>query len=384
MPSHTLYITISAFDIVAIATVIGALSCRLWVLPAETVEHFHGHLWRLLGLGLAALTASSLVLLVGRTLEMSRQPLAEAWHWLPLVVRETEFGHVWLIRPLVLLVMWTAWLVGRRSSRGGATGALMFLSVGIIAFTRSATGHPADLGPWTFPEWVDWAHLMVGSIWVGGLLAMTLCVFPTLPDPRIPVATRAALVKNLSTVAATALAGVLVTGLWGAYYYVGHWGNLWYSTYGHTLLVKVAFVLGAVALGALNRFTYVPKIRAAARHIAQTSSHPHSLATKTLRLLTRSVAIETILLFGALLTAAVLLHDMPPRDANQTMANGMAFIHQTHPALHGRFENVTVTTILKERNPPAISTVRYGVLDFPKRTTYSTGPSRLITDALSL
>ncbi|HUW99178.1 MAG TPA: CopD family protein [Acidiferrobacter sp.] len=381
MPRHTLYVAISAFDIGAIATVVGALSCRLWIVPSAAIEHFHQRLWRLLGVGLFGLTVSSLALLIGRTMEMSRQPLARVWHWLPLVVHETQFGHVWLARPPVVLLMWAVWLVGRRPSHGGVAGVLMFLAVGIIAFTRSATGHPVDLGPWTFPEWVDWVHLMGGAIWAGSLLVMTFSVFPTLTDPDISVATRATLVKNLSTVAATALAVILVTGLWSAYHYLNQWGSLWHSTYGHTLLVKLFFVLGAIALGALNRFVYVPRIRAAAHNNSSPLIPARSAQTDPLRLLTRSAAVETVVLLVVLVTAAALLHDMPPRDARANGINSMARAHDRYPTSYPRLERAAVRPMA---NPSAIPTVRYGVLDFPGHTTYSTGPSKLSTDAIPL
>ncbi|MHB8252809.1 MAG: copper resistance D family protein [Acidiferrobacter sp.] len=383
MPTHNVYIAVSAFDIVAIATVIGVQSCRLWIVPATAVEHLHKRLWRFLALSLVALTASSFVLLVGRTMEMSRQSLSHVWHWLPLVIRETEFGHIWLVRPAALVIMWAAWLLGRRPSRTKTASILMLLSVSAIAFTRSATGHPADQGQWTFPEWMDWLHLMMGSIWAGSLFVMTLTIFPALCRPQFTPVSRATLIKNLSTVAASALAGVLITGLWGAYYYVGDWNDLWHTNYGRTLLVKVALVLGAIALGALNRFLYVPAVGATVAHKAPSAPH-ENLDSKPMQCLARSVAWEAILLLAVLLTAAVLLHGMPPRSRDPNMSGNMAFAPKASFSLQGRLQNVTLTTIRRRAEHSTISVVRYGVLDFMGRRPYSTGPSTLIAGATSL
>ena len=117
---------------------------------------------------------------------------------------------------------------------------------------------------WTFAEWMDWAHLIVGSGWAGSLLTMTVAVFPGLSTADLTPATRARRMTKLSTLAASALAAVLVTGIWSAFHYLGAWNELWYSSYGRILLVKIGLVLAAIGLGAPNRFAYAPRIRHAA------------------------------------------------------------------------------------------------------------------------
>ena len=378
MPTHIPYIAVSAFDILAIMTVIGALSVRLWVVPKASRASLHARLWGLVGLGLAALTASSVTLLVGRTVEMSQQSLGHVWHWLPLVLHETAFGHIWLIRPAVLVIMWTAWFFGRRSMRGQLASGLLLALVALIAFTRSATGHPADQGQWTFTEWMDWTHLIVGSIWAGSLLTMTVVVFPGLSTTDLTPTTRARLVTKLSALAASALATVLVTGIWSAFHYLGAWNELWYSSYGRILLVKIGLVLAAIWLGALNRFVYAPRIRYAGRApeapVGQSSTNPFLL-------LRRSVAIETVLLLAVLVTAAVLLHAMPPQSMRRA---NMASLSDSKKEMRPHLEDAAwIIPRTAERRLP-ISAVRYGVLDFTGRRPYSTGPSKLMTGMTSL
>lgn len=381
MATHSTYIAVSAFDIMAITAVVGALSCRLWILPEATVESLHPRLWRHLAGGLIGLTLSSLVLLIGRTLEMSRQGLSQVGHWLPLVLHETPFGHTWLWRPLMIVLLWAVWVVGRRPRRGKAAAALMFLLVAVIAFTRSATGHPADFGPWGFAEWVDWVHLLATAVWAGSVLIMTITIFPALPDPRIKANARALLISQLSSVATLALIAIVITGVWSAHRYVAHWHNLWYSSYGHILLIKIAFVLAALSLGAINRFFYVPQIRRESQNPLQVV-RPTSAVKNGLQLLTRSVAIETWLLFGALAMAAVLLHAMPPRMDNKmkNMTSASATTRDRGP----RLRKVIFANGLTHKKWATISTVRYGVLDFTRRSPYSTGPFKHIESAVSI
>ena len=46
-----------------------------------------------------------------------------------------------------------------------------------MAMTRSASGHAADWGDLTWPEVIDWVHLMAGAVWGGGLIALSIMGF---------------------------------------------------------------------------------------------------------------------------------------------------------------------------------------------------------------
>ncbi len=364
---HTLYIAVSAFDIIALSLVIGPLATTLWIVPKDANIAFQGRLWRLTGGALGALTLSSVTLLVGRTLEMSRQGLDHVAHWLPLVVRETPFGHVWLFRPAILAMAWAAWFVGRNLERRRSAAAFLFATAAVIAFTRSATGHPADQGSWTLPEWVDWVHLVAVSVWAGVVFTMSITIFPRLSRERLSPSVRADLITRLSSVATVALICILLTGILSAYHYIGTWAALRDSTYGHILLVKLALVAVAVALGAANRFLFVPRIRAAASTVAIRSTSPHQTDEKPFGFLIRSVGIETLILLAVLATAAVLLHGMPPREMDHAIGGAMARApRHAHPAGPQR---ATLRRTLTQRPQLQhfISTVRYGVL--PMRTS---------------
>ncbi|MHB1565169.1 MAG: copper resistance D family protein [Acidiferrobacter sp.] len=322
MHTHIPYIAVSAFDIVAMVAVIGVLGCRLWVIPATAIAALHPRLWRLLAIALGALTVSSLVLFVGRTVEMSREPLAMVGPILPMVARDTAFGQIWLIRPVVLLLLWLGWFIGRRQPAWGvATAAVMMALAAVIAFTRSATGHPADQGQFTAPEWVDWIHLLAVAIWAGTLFTMVFAIFPSLRRTHADPSLIAVLIGRLSRLAALALAVALITGVLSAYHYLVHWDNLWLSAYGRTLLLKLAFVAGAVALGALNRYRYLPRIRRWAQGRPLAAGAP---PTGPVAALVWSIRIEAVLLLGALCMAAALLHGMPPRDIPPALQSTMS------------------------------------------------------------
>lgn len=324
MHIHIPYILVTAFDVLALAATIGALSCRIWVVSPDTTQILHKRLWYWLGISLFMLIVSSFVLFIGRTAEMSQQPLSTVWALLPAVARQTQFGHIWLMRLPVLAVLVILWFVGRRSTHGNTVPTLMLIGLMIIAFTRSATGHPADEGQFTAPEWIDWLHLLSISVWVGTLLAMIVSVFPTLRHTAISPPLIAQTTTRLSRLSAAALTIILITGVLSAYHYLMHWDNLWLTDYGRILIVKLVFVAGAIALGATNRFVYVPRIVTWAHH---RTAHEPNAASKTvinqaLRPLMYAIGCEVSILMAALLAASVLLHGMPPRDmANSDMAS---------------------------------------------------------------
>jgi len=101
---------------------------------------------------------------------------------------------------------------------------------------------------------VQWVHMTAIGVWVGGLAWLLLGIRgATKPD-------RAAAVGAFSRVATVTLVVVLATGVARGIVEVGSLGNLFDTTYGVTLLVKVGLVAVLVALGALNHFRAVPAL----------------------------------------------------------------------------------------------------------------------------
>ena len=93
------------FDLLALTTCIGALSCRIWVLHVTgnvSDKRDEGlllaNVWKLIGLTVAMLVLSSSVLLLTRTAEMSGLPLAAGLSLVPTVLFKTHYGQAWLIR----------------------------------------------------------------------------------------------------------------------------------------------------------------------------------------------------------------------------------------------------------------------------------------------
>src|SRR5215475_4022960 len=192
---HLIFSLATAIDLLALVICLWTLSCRLWGRARagtgeDTVVLFslRTALWRLLGGCLIALTVSSVGELLGRTLTMSGLPLAMLGRTLPIVLLRTHYGRVWFVRLGALVMLWMSWGMGRRRLHSQAIPASMLVAGGLIALTRSLSGHAADWGDLTLPVLMDWLHLLAGGLWGGGLLALASAVLPGvlrhMPPPR--------------------------------------------------------------------------------------------------------------------------------------------------------------------------------------------------------
>jgi copper resistance protein D len=330
----------TVFDLLALVICLGTLSCRLWVLPTmATLSESIGFdallrsLWRLLGACIAALVVTSVGELVAHAVEMSGRPLLAVLPALPVVLRQTHYGRLWLVRPLGLMALWVGWWAGRKRVHSRVIPALMLGVGAIVAMTRSASGHASDWGDLTLPEASDWLHLLAASLWAGGLPGLSLVVLPRaikLPEPRWPLI--AAIARRFSALAGAALAGVLVTGIYNAWLQMGSIGALWETPYGRTLLVKLLFVCLLLALGASNRYISVPLLQRRAglpitkrrllhtllviRYLVTGRRKPQE--TRLVRQFTWKVRIEAICMIGVLVCTAILLHGVPARHAMHT------------------------------------------------------------------
>jgi putative copper export protein len=192
----------------------------------------------------------------------------------------------------------------------------------VIALTLSAAGHAGDDGVLSLANLADWLHIMGAFLWGGGILATAAIIFPLLlnaPQPERELAAFAGL--RLSTLAGIALGLVLVSGMYNAWLQVGTWHGLWSTLYGRLLVAKLLLVAGMMALGAVNRYRYVPALQ---RHAGRPeprmlvpvpgflrSGNEGAAASHFLR----SLWVEALLLVGVLILAAALSQQTPAAHA---------------------------------------------------------------------
>lgn len=295
------------FDNLALVLAAGLLLTYGFLLPESGVRPVDAAatrrlFLRLFTLAVVALWLTSLAWLWTRTAAMSGQPAWTALSVVPTVLFRTHFGAVWWLRLIALV--WTSiavpfvWRNGK-CWRWPAMAALM-LGLACIAASRSAAGHAAANGDWTLREIMDWLHWLSIATWGGSLIGALVLIFPRLH--HVPAAQRARFASRFSLLASGALAGVLITGIYAAWHMLPAPAALWSSHYGRLLALKLLFVAGMMALGALNHYRLVPAMQSAS-DVRQRAGA---------RGLCASVLLESVLLLVVLGVTAVLLGAMPP------------------------------------------------------------------------
>ncbi len=332
-----IHIIPTVFDLLGLTTCIGALGCRLWVLPSPTnpldSKAILINLWRLCAVCIAVLVLSSAVLLATRAAEMSGLPLRAILLMTPTVLFKTHYGQFWLARGATVLLLIILCCVDRRRLDSRMVPASMLVAAAIIALTRSASGHAADAGDLSLPELMDWIHLMAASFWGGGLIVLSAVVLPIavkLPDQRRMLVTE--LAYRFSTLAGVALGAILVTAIYNGWVRVGSLHALWETLYGQIVIAKILLLLALIILGASNRYISVPLLhRWAGGSLTERGPIHRSLSVPYLnhfghkpdwvrvaRWFVCKVWAEAILVVGVLICTALLLHEVPARHLSHT------------------------------------------------------------------
>lgn len=324
-------IALTAFDVCMLFAVIGLLACWLAVLPRAEGGTMESGLLHFLGVAVALLTLSSVGILISRVLELDGGSWSQVPTALPLALKVTHYGHVWVWRIPALLLLWLAWGWSFRHRHHTWAAWLMAIAAAGIALTRSETGHPADHGDFTFAVWVDWVHLLSAAIWVGSLFGMSLAIFPKLLRADESAGEHSAeIFQRLSTLSGVALVVILASGIYTAIGQLGSFSALWTSSYGMTLDVKLFIVLLMIIFGAHNRYIKLPRLlRVAGKPVPRplfgkfldgfVGTDRAGGALAEVRSCARAVLVESLLGVAVIAAASVLLHGMPPAEMPKNM-----------------------------------------------------------------
>jgi hypothetical protein len=164
----------------------------------------------------------------------------------------------------------------------------------IAMAVRAHGGHASATSTPLLSQAEQWVHIMAGACWAGGLVLLILMVRERRDDPPV------ALARRYSTVALTAIAIVVATGMLRSVTELGGLDQIWHiwsSSYGRTLAIKVAVVLLVIGLGAINRYRSVGRLA--------TDATP----------LRRIASTEVVAAVGILLLTATLTSYAPPTGA---------------------------------------------------------------------
>ena len=202
---------------------------------------------------------------------------------------------------LVAAFVYLAWLLERTRLLVPALALALFFAGGL-----SISGHDAvDPGSSWKSELADWVHLSAVSLWIGGLVALAVAVWPAAPELRREVFAR------FSRFATVLVALVLAAGTYLAIVRLPAFHDLWAASYGRVLLVKLALVALVLAWGAVHRFFVRPALASAGDGF--------------LVRVGRSVVGESLAGIAVLLVAAVLVDSKPPQPGTSSSSSRSAY-----------------------------------------------------------
>lgn len=150
---------------------------------------------------------------------------------------------------LLFLTIVAAGLPAR--ARGVVRSVMFLLSVGLLA-TFALGSHAAAVAGSGWAILGDFIHLTAAALWLGGLIALALLLWPWVQQPDVDLLLMRQIVRRFSRLATLAVFVLVVTGLFSTLVQLPTLTDLWRTTYGQLLLLKIALVLTALGLAWFN------------------------------------------------------------------------------------------------------------------------------------
>lgn len=234
-------------------------------------------------------------------------------------------GVGWSVGGVVLGLVAIGLTAGLRPTRAVRLTATVGAVIAPLALV--VTGHTRTMDPKAVGWVADAAHLVAGTLWFGGLIALGLIVRRRRAADDVTGA--GAAVARFSGWAATSVAVLTVAGIVMGWIETGGLQALFTTTYGRLLLAKVAVVALVLVGAAWNRFRFVPHLVGPAADPAAMVGHvatgaPDGAAAGTAETggpadwsrFTRTLRLEVVGLVVVLALTAVLVNVTPGKAAN--------------------------------------------------------------------
>lgn len=301
--------------VIGLAVVMGSLvfGTFVWQMDSlvdpETDAAFDSRAYHLERVAAVVAALASIGMLIVASTTAQADPLS--------FITSSRVGAILALRSALLLgLLGVVWFVPAFYQRpiGMMVGALGLLSLSLLSHSAvpQGQGGSATMITLLIALGFDWLHLLATVAWIGGLVPLLLAL-QTLrreaPTRRTQAAT--VLVARFTALATAAVIVLSATGSYAAFQHVGHPSELWTTTYGRALTLKLALFGLLLLLGGYNRWWVHPRLA------TLTSADADQRSQHLLQRLRRSIALE----FGAsgvlLLTVGVLTAVAPAREAGR-------------------------------------------------------------------
>ncbi len=232
----------------------------------------------------------------------------------------SPWGHLWLVREAVLLVAALAiWSWARRPAEAAPRLRVAIVALALTSFVEAWAGHASGLPVGSFPAAVlAAAHVLAAGVWAGGLVVLAVSVVPVMRrEPRRRRTILASVFRTFSPIAAAASVVLVATGLYEAGRHLPDLSSATSTVYGAAVVLKLALVLGALALAAIHTLLVHPRLAARVRAIVRRG--PGWSPVPVARF-SATVTTEAALLMAALVAAAMLTSVPTAREVGDATA----------------------------------------------------------------
>ena len=157
-------------------------------------------------------------------------------------------ASVLLVRAVLVLVAGILLLTFARRASDVWRGAALALAIALV-LTYSSVGHAYAQHPTQLWVAIDAVHLAAISLWIGGLLMFAFGTTAWLTDPDSE-----GVVRRFSLIATIAVPVIVATGVAQTLKLAGNLDDVTSTSWGRTLLVKVAVVTVLIAVGGVSQW----------------------------------------------------------------------------------------------------------------------------------
>ncbi|MBK5330783.1 MAG: copper resistance protein CopC [Ilumatobacteraceae bacterium] len=157
-------------------------------------------------------------------------------------------ASVLLVRTVLVLVVGVLLLTFARRASDLWRGAALALAIALVV-TYSIVGHAYAQHPAQLWVAVDAVHLAAISLWIGGLLMLAFGTTAWLTDPDSE-----GVVRRFSIISMIAVPVIVATGVAQTLKLAGNLDDVTSTSWGRTLLVKVAVVTVLIAIGGVSQW----------------------------------------------------------------------------------------------------------------------------------
>lgn len=250
----------------------------------------------------------------------------------------SDYGQFHVIRLVLLgllaLVLARALRPGTRASRWDVVACALGVAV---VWTFSRSGHAATTSPSWLSVYVDMAHVLAMTVWLGGLIMLLGAVFPRRDQAELK-----SVLPVFSNTAFTAVTVLVASGVYGAWRGIGTVHAIFATTYGLIVVGKVLLLAAILAVANQSRRLVRRRVVAYAMTDTLVATEPEqNKAEIRVDRLRRAVWVEAVVALVVLGFTAVLVAE--PRGKEALLASYRAPVSATAPLTGGHTLDITAT-----------------------------------------